>query len=195
METLQKTQTSGETEPSPSYRPLLQNFYGVTGPAPNDYPKVAARVSPEDHAFISRLFHGFYGKHEVIISTLYARFIAHLRTTLPDSSPLYDADDPRWATVFSALYSDVLPGCPTRRDFLLTKQAEARANVVRAASRVRQALLGLESLLADPGEGVEGGVGGETESEEEQRQHGGGVAEGIAELDTQTNDLFKLLKS
>lgn len=173
---------------------LLQNFYGDTGPAPQDYPKVVARVSPIDHVFLSTLLPNLHRKYDVILSTLYARFIAELRTRLTDTSPIYDTDDPRWDTIFACLY-DELPGCPTRRNILHLRQ-EARARDDAAGTRgLREAEHILAGLLSDEEESPTRGGGDDSGAAKEERlsEPSGGLAEGPS-LDSETNSLLALLR-
>lgn len=61
--------------------PPLSNPYHASYDWP-DLVKVTGRVSPQDHVFLNTLFPFVPSLQDKIISTLYARFIAELRTHL-----------------------------------------------------------------------------------------------------------------
>lgn len=177
--------------------PLLVNYYGVTGPVPQDYPRISARVSPDDFAYINTLFPGLHNRFDVIVSTLYARFIAELKLNLGDDlnrDPVYEVSDPRLRTLFTTLFND-LAGCPTRRDFLLDAENKAGSDVSRGSGRLREAQLILEGLLTDTAQSPTSGIRGveDKEAEEGLGQPSGGVAEGVA-VDQNNEDLFALLR-
>lgn len=174
--------------------PLLTNYYGVTGPVPQDYPRISARVSPDDFAYINTLFPGLHNRFDVIVSTLYARFIAELRLSITDTSPVYEASDPRLRTLFTTLFAD-LAGCPTRRDFLLDAEKASGGNDTRGTGRLREAELILEGLLTNTKQSPACGIRGtENESEEKGlRIPSGGTPEEVV-VDQDNEDLFALLR-
>lgn len=170
---------------SRTLHPILANPYGST--ASNDQNcKVSGRVSPTDHAFLKSHFPFLPNAYDIIVSTLFANFIAELRAAIPNGTdPAYlGPSDPLYATL-----ADVLARCAPRRSADVERDSAGTRAVAGSPSEPSEAVRVLTAISSDPkGRDESGADEGE---EEEQRESGGGLVEEPARLNPM--DLLKLL--